>query len=149
MKAKQLAMDSALADLDQYEKERKKRESDAIKVRLNEKYELMDYWKLRDCGYPAGSVVIIGQRLFRDGCDTWHFFRTVLNYYASCTDPHRAIFVEATNEEFPERPPWADTVGHVGEAKDISWYGEHIHWFTGEVIEPIETWWMKRWRELF
>jgi len=144
MKGKQLAMDSMLADLDRYEIERERRETDAIKARLDAKYERMDYWKLRERGYQPGSVVIIGQNLCR-GRYSWHFYRTVLNYYPSCTDPNQAIFVEDRNEEFPERPQWADTVGHEGEPKDIHWYGEHIHWFTGEVVEPIETWWMKKW----
>ena len=38
MKGKQLAFDSALADLDRYELERERRETDAIKARLDERY---------------------------------------------------------------------------------------------------------------
>ena len=142
MKGKQLAMDAALADLDRYELEREKRETEAIKARLDAKYERMDYWKTKDMKYQEGSVVIIGQSKFYSQYATYimHFFRTVLIYANG-----RAWFVEATNDEFPERPPWADTVGHEGEAKDIDWYQEHIHWITGEITEPIETWWMKRW----
>ena len=147
MKGKQIAMTEALADLDRYELERERRKTDAIKARLDEKYGRMDYRKLSKKEYPAGSVVIIAQNLFRNGHYTWHFYRTILNYYRSCTDPNREVFVEDTNEEFPERPPWADTVGHEGERKDICWHCEHIHWATGEVVEPIKTWWMKAWGE--
>lgn len=148
MKGKQLAFDSALADLDRYELEREKRETDAITARLDEKYGRMDLGKLMACGYPAGSVVIIGQSLFRNNHYTRHFYRTVLIYWTnlSGTYPNRAYFVQANNEEWPEIPPWAETVNHEGELKDINWYPEHIHWATGEVVEPIETWWMKKWR---
>ena len=107
----------------------------------------MDYRKLQDAGYPEGSVVIIAQNLYRNGRYRWHFYRTVLSYWSTRVYPNRACFVEATNEEYPERPPWADTVGHEGEAKDIEWYPEHIHWATGEIVEPIKTWWMLRWAE--
>lgn len=145
MKGKQMAMDSALADLDRYELERERRQTDEIMARLDGKYGRMDYRKLREGGYPAGSVVIIGQNLFRNNHYTRHFYRTVLNYCRTCNDPKKAVFVEDTNEEFPERPPWAETVGHEGELKDIEWFPDHIHWATGEVEEPIVTWWMKKW----
>ena len=145
MKGRQIAMEEALEDLDRYELERERREADAIKARLDEKYGRMDYRKLQDAGYPEGSVVIIAQNLYRNGRYRWHFYRTVLSYWSTRVYPNRAYFVEATNEEYPERPPWADTVGHEGEAKDIEWYPEHIHWATGEIVEPIATWWMKEW----
>ena len=45
-------------------------------------------------------------------------------------------------------PPWADTVGHEGEARDISLHYGLIYWDTGEVVEPIKTWWMERWERL-
>lgn len=147
MRGKQLAMDSALADLDRYELEREKRETDAIRARLDERYERADYWKLKDMEYPEGSVVIIGQNLFRDGHYKWHFYRTVMIYHPKGVDCCRAFFVESRSEEFPERPPWADTVGHEGEPRDIDFYQEHIHWITGEVIEPIKTWHMRKWEE--
>ena len=145
MKGKQLAFDSALADLDRYELERERRETDAIKARLDDKYGRMDFWRFREGGYPRGSVVIIAQNLCRNGRFRWHFYRTVLNYYRTCADPRKPVFIEATNDEYPERPPWADTVGHEGERKDTDWYAEHIHWATGEIVEPIATWWMKEW----
>ena len=149
MKGKQLAMDAALADLDRYELEREKRETDAIRARLDEKYERADYQKMRNMEYPEGSVVIIAQNLFRDGHYKWHFYRTVLTYHPKGVDCCRAFFVEARNEEFPDRPPWADTVGHEGEPRDIDWYSSHIHWITGEVVEPIRTWHMKDWDKMF
>ena len=147
MKGKQIAMDSALADLDRWELEREQRETDMIRDRLDEKFERID-WKVRDLEYPAGSVVIIGQRLFRNNHYTRHFYRTVLIYWTnlSGTYPNRAYFVQANNEEWPDIPHWAETVGHEGELKDITLYPEHIHWVTGEVVEPIETWWMKAWK---
>ena len=148
MIGKQLAFDSALADLDRYELEREKRETDAIKARLDEKYGRADYQKLKDMEYPEGSVVIIGQNLFRDGHYKWHFYRTVMIYHPKGVDCCRAFFVEAGNDEFPERPPWADTVGHEDDPRDIDYYPAHIHWFTGEVVEPIETWHMKEWRRV-
>lgn len=142
MKRKQMKMDSLLEDIDRYELERERRATDAIMADLDRRFERMDLRRLIKKEYPAGRVVIIAQNLFRNNHYTWHFYRTVLNYYRD-----RAIFVEDTSEEFPERPPWADTVGHEGERKDIDWMGDHRHWDTGEDVEPIETWWMKQWRE--
>ena len=148
MRGKQLAMDSALADLDRCELEREKRESDAIRDRLDEKYGRMDLGKLKRMEYQEGSVVIIGQNLFRNGHYTRHFYRTVLIYHPKGVDSCRAFFVESRNDEFPERPPWAGTVGHEDDPKDIDYYPEHIHWFTGEVVEPVKTSFMKDWEEL-
>lgn len=142
MRKEQLAMTSMLEDIDRRQLERERRETAEITASLDKKYGRMDARKLFRQEYPAGSVVIIAQNLYRNEHYTWHFYRTVLNYYKG-----RAIFVEDTNEEFPERPPWADTVGHEGERKDIDWIVEHIHWNTGEIVEPIETWWMKQYRE--
>ena len=147
MRGKQLAFDSALADLDRYELEREKRETDAIRARLDEKYERADYWKLKNMEYPEGSVLIIGQNLFRDGHYKWHFYRTVLAYHPKRSEACRAFFVESRNEEFPERPPWANVVGHEEDPKDIDYYPDMIHWVTGEVIEPIKTWHMRKWEE--
>ena len=148
MRGKQIAMDSALADLDRYELERERRETDAIKARLDERYERADYRKLKDMEYPEGSVVIIAQNLPRDGHYKWHFYRTVMTYHPKGLDCCRAFFVESRNEEFPERPPWADTVGHEGDPRDIDYYPSMIHWVTGEVVEPIKTWSMKSWEQL-
>lgn len=149
MKGKQLAMDAALADLDRYQLEREKRETDAIRAGLDEKYERADYQKLMNMEYPEGSVVIIAQNLFRDGHYKWHFYRTVLTYHPKHSANCRAFFVESRNEEFPERPQWADVVGHEGEPRNIDYYSSHIHWITGEVVEPIRTWNMKDWDRMF
>jgi hypothetical protein len=138
-------MDSALADLDRYEIERERRKTEAIKAGLDARYERADYEKLRNMEYPEGSVVIIAQNLYRNGRCTWHFYRTVMTYHPKGTESCRAFFVESRNEEFPERPPWADTVGHEDDPRDIDYYPEHIHWMTGEVTEPVKTWSMKDW----
>ena len=143
MKAKQLAMDEALADLDRYARERLCGEQTETIRRLDEQFERMVYEKINKHEYRAGSVVIIAQRLFRNGYYNWHFLRTVLNYDKN----GKSVFVEDTNDEYPERPPWADTVGHEGERRDIHWSQDMIHWFTGEVVEPIETLWMKEYKE--
>ena len=143
MKAKQLAMDEALEDLDRYARERLCGEQTETIRRLDEQFERMVYEKINKHEYRAGSVVIIAQRLFRNGYYNWHFLRTVLNYDKN----GNSVFVEDTNDEYPERPPWADTVGHEGERRDIHWSQDMIHWFTGEIVEPIETWWMKEYRE--
>ena len=147
MRGKQLAMDSALADLDRYELERERQETDKIKSWLDSKYQRIYNRKNMAAQYPAGSVVIVGQNLFRNGHYKLHFYRTVLNYYSTNLHKDEAVFVEATNNEFPERPPWAETVGHEGELKDIHFYPGHIHWATGEIVEPIKTWWMKAYFE--
>lgn len=156
VKQKQMKMDSLLREADWAEEERKKHEwarererTDAIKARLDEKYGRMDYMKLRRMEYPEGSVVIIGQNLFRDGHYTRHFYRTVMVYHPKGMESCRAFFVESRNDEFPERPPWADTVGHEDDPRDIDYYPEHIHWATGEVVEPIRTWSMKEWEEFY
>jgi hypothetical protein len=148
MKLKQMAMDAALADLDRYELEREKRETDAIKARLDDKYERIDRLKLKNMEYTEGSVVIIAQNLFRDGHYKWHFYRTVMTYHPKRSEACRAFFVESRNEEFPERPPWADTVGHEDDPRDIDFYPDMIHWITGEIEDPIKTWAMKRWERL-
>jgi hypothetical protein len=143
MKGKQLAMDGALEDLDRYEREREKLETDAIRARLDEKYLRLDR-KACDRGeIPAGTVVIIGQDLFRNGHYTLHFYRAVLDYHRSLHNPTTPHFVEQQTEEWPDVPPWADTVGHEGEARDIMLHNDLIYWDTREIVEPIKTWWMK------
>ena len=87
MNGRQMAMEEALEDLDRYELERERREADAIKARLDEKYGRMDYRKLQDAGYPEGSVVIIAQNLYRNGRYRWHFYRTVLSYWSTRVYP--------------------------------------------------------------
>lgn len=141
MKGKQLAMDSALADLDRYALEKERRETDAIRDRLDAKYRRVNEPEIRQL--PAGSVVIIGQNLLRNNHYTWHFYRTVLNFARTLNDPKKPVLVQANDKEWPDLPPWAETVGHEGELKDIPVYYTHIHWATGEIVEPIVTWWMQ------
>lgn len=143
MKDKQIMMTSALEDFDRCQMAREKREINAICDRLDTKYGKLKENDLKQL--PAGSVVIIGQQVFRNDHYTLHFYRTVMNFHRSLNDPKSIVFVQANNEEWPDIPPWADTVGHEGELKDISYYSHHDHWATGEVVEPIETWWMKKW----
>ncbi len=146
MRGKQLAMDSALEDLDRTTLARIRMENEETIRRMDEKYERVDYRKLCKQEYVPGTVVIIGQYIGWGTQRKIHLLRTVLNYFTNRYDTI-AHFVEGTNEEYPERPIWVDTVGHEGELKDIDWHVDHIHWLTGEVVEPIETWWMKDWRE--
>ena len=151
MKGKQMVMDSLLREADWNEKERKKQEwarekerTDRITAEMDRKYKRADYWKLKGKEYPEGSVVIIGQDVFRNDHYTRHFYRTVMIYHPKGVDCCRAFFVESGNDEFPERPPWADTVGHEDDPRDIDYYPDMIHWITGEVVEPVRTYWMKR-----
>ena len=153
-KGKQLAMDSLLKEADREEQERKKREwarekeqTDRIIAELDGKYERADYWKLKNQEYPEGSVVIVAQNVFRDEHYKWHFYRTVMTYHPKGMACCRAFFVESRNDEFPERPPWADTVGHEDDPRDIDYYPTMMHWITGEVVEPVLTWSMKRYTE--
>lgn len=91
MRGKQIAMDSALADLDRYELERERRETEAVKARLDEKYIRMNAQQLLD--QPDGSVVIIGQDLFRNGHYTLHFYRTVMTFNENRSRGKYSIFV--------------------------------------------------------
>lgn len=149
---KQLAMDSLLREADWNEEERKKRDwarekaqTDAIRNRLDEKYNRLDQLACDRGEIPAGTVVIVGQNLFRNNHYTLHFYRTVLDYHRSLHNPTTPHFVEEQTKEWPDVPPWADTVGHEGEARDIGLHTGLIYWNTGEVVEPIKTWWMKGW----
>ena len=153
IKGKQLAMDSLLKEAEQNEKEQKKREwarekeqTDAVVRMLDEKYGRIEHsHMIRPENYPAGSVIIIGQNVFRNDHYTLHFYRTVLDYHASCQDPCVAHMVEAQTEEWPDVPPWAHTVGHEDEPRDMHAEMNHMHWATGEIVEPIKTWWQKKW----
>ena len=140
MKGKQI---SVMDEVDRFEIERKKRETDAIMARLDEKCRRMSEKELLN--QPDGSVVIIGQSLFRNGHYARHFYRTVMTFAQSGTRGRYPVFVQAENEEWPETPPWAQVVNHEDEPRDINYFQEHIHWATGEVTEPIVTWWQKRW----
>jgi len=151
MKGKQMAMDSLLQEADWNEEERRKREwarkkaqTDAMVDRLDSKYGRADRKKLWFNEYPEGSVVIIGQYLFRNGYYTLHFYRAVVGYH-NTVHGLAAHLVEQQTEEWPDVPPWAEVVGHEGEPRDIGIYSDHLYWMTGEVVEPIVTWWMEKW----
>jgi len=153
MKGRQMAMDSLLKDADRHEEERRRREwarekerTDAIKRTLDAKYSRAHEKELKQL--ECGTVIIIGQELFRNGHYTTHFYRTVLTFYDGGTEKHRPIFIQADNEEWPDVPPWAQVENHEEELRDIGYYTKHIHWNTGEVTEPVTTWWMKKWQEL-
>lgn len=146
MRGKQLRMDSMIEDIDRYEMERERREKDAIKKRLDEKYTRMYEKELLE--QPDGSVVIIGQNLFRNNHYTWHFYRTIKTSFENYGREKHSVFVQANNEEWPDVPPWAQVVGHEDELRDIHFFREHIHWLTGEVVEPITTWWMKKYYDM-
>ena len=142
MKGTQIAM-TVLGDYDRYEAERERRETERIMRTLDERCARMGEKELM--AQPDGSVVIIGQHLFRNNHSTWHFYRTVMTFATSGTRGRYPVFVQADNAEWPDLPPWAQVVGHENELRDIHYYQEHIHWVTGEVTEPIRTWWQKRW----
>lgn len=145
MKGKQMSL---MDEVDRYEQERERRKTEETIRRLDEKYQRLDEWAAMRGEIPAGTVVIIGQNLFRNGHYTMHFYRTVLDYHASCAKPTTPHMVEQQTEEWPDVPPWADTVGHVGEARDIGIHTGLLYWNTGEVTEPIPTWWMKEWERV-
>ena len=143
MKGKQMAMDGMLEEIDQRELERERHEQARIIAELDRKYERMNMQQLLD--RPNGSVVIIGQMLFRNGHNSWHFFRTVMTFAYSKSRGKYSVFVQAEDEQWPETPPWAQTQNHEDEPRDIDYFQHHIHWVTGEVEKPIRTWWMEKW----
>ena len=152
MKGKQIAMDSLLIDLDRAEEERRKHEwarekeqTDRIIRELDEKYGRKYEKELKEL--PDGSVVIIAQHLYRNDHYTWHFYRTVMTFSENAGRGRYSVFVQANNEEWPDVPPWAVVVGHENELKDIDYNNDHYHWATGEVVEPIKTWWIKEWED--
>lgn len=145
MKGKQMKMTSVMEEIDRYELEREKRETRRIMDSLDEKYGRSDEKALLK--KPDGCVVIIGQYLFRNEHYTWHFYRTVMTFSYTKSRGKYSIFVQANNEEWPDVPPWAQVVNHENEPRDIDYYRDHIHWATDEVVEPIRTWWQKRWED--
>ena len=151
MKGKQMAMDSVLREADANEEERRRRDwarekerTDRIVDRLDNKYGRADRRKLWNNGYPEGSVVIIGQHVFRNGNYTLHFYRAVLGYHRTVSGM-AAHLVEQQTEEWPDVPPWTHVENHENEPRDIGIYPDHMYWMTGEVVEPIVTWWMEKW----
>ena len=152
MKSRPMAMDGLLKEADWNERERKRREwalekeqTDAVVRMLDEKYGRMDILRM-ERKYPAGTVVIIGQDLFRNDHYTMHFYRAILGYHASCSDPFVPHLLEAPDDEWPDVPPWAHVAGHENEARDIGISIGHLHWAIGKT-EPVLTWWQKEWGE--
>ena len=145
MKGEQFQMREMLDDIDRMEREREKRETQQMMLRLDSKYVRMGEKELLE--QPDGSVIIIGQELFRNGRYNWHFYRTVMTFAENRSRGRYSVFVQADNKEWPEVPPWAHVIGHEDEPRDIDFYRNHIHWCTGQVTEPIKTWWQKKWEE--
>ena len=135
---------SFMDELDRYELEKEKREVQAVLDKLNRNYTKVSYKDLEDGKYTPGTVVIIGQNVFKKNHYTKHFYRTVLDFHRTLYG-REAHMVESQNEEWPDIPPWAHTVNHEGEARDIHADPMHEHWVSGEIVEPIETWWIKQW----
>lgn len=152
MKGKQMAMDSLMRDADRVEQERKKREwarekeqTDAVVRMLDEKYGRMETRHMEE-KYPAGTIVIIGQNVFRNDHYTRHFYRAILGYHDSCTYQNVPHLIEAPDDEWPDVPPWAYVENHNNDARDIAVYYDHMHWAIGKT-EPVLTWWQREWGE--
>ena len=108
MKGKQMAMDSVMEEIDKYQLDREQREQARIIAELDRKYDRMNMQQLLD--RPNGSVVIIGQMLFRNGHNSWHFFRTVMTFAYNKSRGKYSVFVQAEDEQWPETPPWAQII---------------------------------------
>ena len=78
MKGEQFQMREMLDEIDRMEQEREKRETQQMMMRLDSKYVRMGEKELLE--QPDGSVIIIGQELFRNGRYNWHFYRTVMTF---------------------------------------------------------------------
>ena len=82
---------SFLDDVDRFELDSRIREQEATMARLDANYERIDRDKLRERGYPAGSVVIIRQGEFLKNNEwIYEFYRTVLIYWGNKAEPNRA-----------------------------------------------------------
>ena len=134
-----------MAEVDRFTLERERREKEETIRRLDEKYQRLNTRAADKHELPEGLVIIIGQPLFRNGRYTMHFYRAVLGYHMDCTGRWVPHLVEQQTEEWPDVPPWAHVVNHEHEARDIGFYHDHLYWNTGEVGEPVITWWQKKW----
>ena len=123
-----------LDDVDLYES----RKAEQTEMRLNEKYTRITHRNVHE--YPAGTVVIVGQEMFRNGKYMMHFYRTVLGYHRSATDSAVPHFVECQNDEWPDVPPWSHVTGHENDPRDIHLTFSLKYWTNGEKTEPIERW---------
>lgn len=145
MKNEQLDMK---AEVDRFILERERREKEEMIRRLDEKYTRLDQRAADKAELPAGLVVIIGQDVFRNGRYTMHFYRAVLGYHRTCNRSIVPHLVEQQTEEWPDVPPWAHVVGHEKEARDNDIHSPNLYWNTGEVGEPVITWWQKAWGDI-
>ena len=123
-----------LDDVDLYES----RNAEQTEKRLNENYTRITHRNVHE--YPAGTVVIIGQKLFRNERYTTHFYRTVLGYHSSYCESDVPHFVESQNDEWPDVPPWAHVTGHEEEPRDIGLSYTLKYWTNGEKAQQIERW---------
>ena len=137
MKGKQLMFDSALADLARYQLEREKREVSDMIRRLDENYQRVTSNELQKGNFPVGTVVIIGQELFRDGHYKRHFYRSILNYHQAVGGRMTDLFA-APNDEWPDVMPWAGVVNRPDYHKYINPECTMMYWTRHEVVEPIE-----------
>lgn len=141
-KTEQLDM---MKEVDRFTIERERREKEEMIRRLDEKYTRLDQRAADKAELPAGLVVIIGQDVFRNGRYTMHFYRAVLGYHTACNGAIIPHLVEQQTEEWPDVPPWAYVAGRENEARDNDIHSPNLYWNTGEVGEPVITWWQKKW----
>ncbi len=124
-------------EVDRYELEREKREEQEMIRRLDETHERITSKDLEKMDLPKGTVVIIGQNLFRNGHYTRHFYRSILNYHQACSYIQTDLFA-APNDEWPDVVPWAGVVNRPDYHKHIGPSHEMIYWTKHEITEPIE-----------
>lgn len=124
-------------EVDRYELEREKRETQETIRRLDENYQRITARELEKNDLPAGTVVIIGQELFRNGHYTKHFYRSVLNYHEAVGGRMTDLFA-APDQEWPDEVPWAGVVNRPDYHKYINPEYSMMYWTRNEVVEPIE-----------
>ena len=134
MKGKQITMMDAV---DQFTLEQERRKEVETIKRLDENYQRITARELSKNGLPAGTVVIICQRLFRNGHYTKHFYRSILNYHEAVGGTMCDLFA-APDEEWPDVVPWAGVVNRPEYHKYINPEYTMDYWTRFEVVEPIE-----------
>ena len=124
-------------EVDRYELEKERRAERETIRRLDEKYQLISCRDLDSLELPVGTVVIVCQDLFRNGHESKHFYRTILNYHKAIGGIMTDLFA-APNEEWPDEVPWAGVVGRPDYHKHIYPAYTMTYWTKYEVVEPIE-----------
>lgn len=127
-------------DVDKYELERKKREAENKILKLDEKYRRIHFNDFKPDIIPPGTVVIVMQTFFRNDHLEKHFYRCIVGYHDRCHADNVPHVIESITEQWPERPPWADVVGHEDEPRDCHIEPGFEYWLTDEVAEPIIRW---------